>query len=75
MADRQINVKRLFRPAEAAAYIGLGITTFRKIDMPRKRHGDCVLFEQSDLDAWADRLAYDGEGGTGRKNTCDEVCA
>ena len=73
MTARQINVKRLFRPAEAAAYIGLGITKFRGLKLPSKRLDGCVLYEQSDLDAWADRLAYEGEGGTGRKNTCDEA--
>ncbi len=69
-----LNMKRLFRPVEAAAYVGLGITTFRKLKLPRKKHGDCVLFEQSDLDAWADRLAYEGEGNE-RVNTCDEAFA
>ena len=70
MTPRQINAKRLFRPVEAAAYVGLGITTFRKIDIPRKRHGDCVLYERSDLDAFADALPYEGDGNV-RKNTCD----
>ncbi len=72
MTARQINVKRLFRPVEAAAYVGLGITKFRSLSLPRKRHGDCVLYERSDLDAFADALPYEGEGN-GRKNTCDEA--
>ncbi len=74
MTAPQTNVKRLFRPAEAAAYIGLGVTTFRKIKLPRKKHGDCVLYERSDLDAFADALPYEGEGNE-RVNTCDVVCA
>lgn len=47
---------RLMSVEQAAAYIGLGVTTLREHGPEPKRFGKRVLYDRKDLDRWADRL-------------------
>lgn len=53
----------------AAHYLGVSPSKLRSLDLPCKRDGGNVLFDRADLDAYADRLPYDGEG----ENSCDAL--
>lgn len=61
---------RLMRARSAAAYLGLGETTFRALGLPSVRHGGCVLWDRTVLDAWADSLSDAGREDT---DTCDAL--
>ena len=65
----------LLGEVDAARYLGIGTTTLRGLGIKRRMLGGRRLYDRRDLDAFADALPYECEGGTGRKNTCDEVCA
>lgn len=60
---------RLYRPAAAAAYLGVSEGTLRSLQIPRKEYGAMRFYDRADLDAFADSLRY--EGGSGEVNTCD----
>jgi hypothetical protein len=45
----------------AAFYLGLSASKLRTLDLPCKREGGNVLYDIRDLDAFADRLPYDGK--------------
>ncbi len=60
---------------DAARYLGIGKTTLRGLGLKRRKLGGRRLYDRRDLDAFADALPYEGEGGAGRKNTCDEAFA
>ncbi len=60
---------------DAARYLGIGTTMLRGLGLKRRVLRGRRLYDRRDLDAFVDALPYEGEGGTGRKNTCDEVCA
>lgn len=51
---------RLMQAKAAAHYLGISPTKLRAIGLPCKRDGGNVLYDRSDLDAWADGLPYDG---------------
>lgn len=58
-----------FLPAPAAAhYLGVSETTLRGLAIRRKELGGKRLYERTDLDDYADRLPYEGEG---RENSCE----
>ncbi len=59
---------------DAAHYLGISATTLRGLGLPRRVLGARKLYDIRDLDAFADALPYESEGGAGRKNTCDVVC-
>lgn len=65
----------LLGEADAARYLGIGRTTLRRLGLKRRALGDRRLYDRRDLDAFADALPYEGEGGTGRANTCDKAFA
>ncbi len=65
----------LLGESDAAFYLGIGTTTLRGLGLKRRVLGGRRLYDRRDLDAYADSLPYEGEGGAGEKNTCDEVCA
>lgn len=47
--------------AEAAAYIGVSVTTLMGLGIPRRMLGDRRLFDRLDLDAYMSSLPYEGE--------------
>lgn len=59
----------LLLPAPAAAfYLGVSPSTLRGLPIPRKELGGKRLYDRRDLDAFADDLRYEGDGGA---NSCD----
>ncbi len=48
---------------DAALYLGIGTTTLRKLGIKRRVLGGRRLYDRRDLDAFADALPYEGEGG------------
>lgn len=65
----RIILPRLYRPAAAAAYLGISEGTLRTLPIPRKELGTMRFYDRADLDAFADSLRY--EGGNGGVNSCD----
>lgn len=65
----RIILPRLYRPAAAAAYLGISQGTLRTLPIPRKELGTMRFYDRADLDAFADSLRY--EGGNGGVNSCD----
>ena len=61
---------RLMPAPIAARYIGVSETTLRGLGLPRRVLGGKRLYDQADLDAYADALPYEGQEA---KNTCDEA--
>lgn len=53
---------RLMGAADAARYLGVSETTLRGLDLPRRVLGGRKLYDRETLDAYADSLAYEGEG-------------
>ncbi len=49
---------RLMQAKAAAHYLGVSASKFRGLDLPCRVDGGNVLYDRSDLDAWADRLPY-----------------
>lgn len=70
-APARVILPRLYRPAAAAAYLGISEGTLRTLPIPRKELGVMRFYDRADLDAFADSLRY--EGGSGGTNTCDEA--
>lgn len=65
---------RLFRAAEAAAYLGISETTLRGLGLPRRKLGTIPLFDRLDLDAFASDLPREGDGeSAGGGNSCDDA--
>ncbi len=52
---------RLMQAKAAAHYLGLSPSKLRTLDLPCKRDGGNVLYDRTDLDAYADQLPYDGK--------------
>lgn len=67
----RIILPRLYRPAAAAAYLGISEGTLRTLPIPRKELGTMRFYDRADLDAFADSLRY--EGGDEGVNTCDSL--
>lgn len=63
---------RLLGAADAARYLGMSPSTFRKIDLPSKRFGALRLYERADLDAFADSVPYEG-AAVEEVNSCDAI--
>lgn len=62
----------LLMPAPAAAhYLGVGETTLRGLQIPRKVLGGKRLYDRRDLEAFADELRYEGEGAEAA--ACDDI--
>ncbi|MEL6233313.1 MAG: DNA-binding protein [Pseudomonadota bacterium] len=49
------------RAPQAAAYLGIGTTKLRDLDLPRRVMGGCVVYDRVDLDAFADGLPYEDQ--------------
>lgn len=60
----------LMSTPEAATYVGLSVTTFRELGLPRKKLGARVLYDKRDLDDFIANLPYDGQEA---HNSCDDV--
>ena len=54
-------VPRLLPTPLAAAYLGMGETKLRTLNIPRKVMDGKRVYERADLDAYADGLTYEGE--------------
>jgi len=52
----------LLGEANAAFYLGVSATTLRGLGIKRRELGGRRLYDRRDLDAFADSLAYEGEG-------------
>lgn len=50
---------RLMQARDAAFYLGVSASKFHTLDLPRKVFGGNIVYDRADLDAFADRLAYD----------------
>lgn len=61
---------RLMQIKAAAHYLGISPTKLRSLGLPCKRDGGNALYDRADLDAWADRLPYDGRE---EANSCDNI--
>ena len=62
--------RRLLGEAEAAAYLGIGRTTLRGLNLPRRVLGARRLYDVADLDDFANALPYEGQG---ESNSCDAI--
>ena len=61
---------RLLPAPQAAHYIGVSVSTLRKLPIRRRQLDGKRVYDRLDLDAYASSLTYEsGEGG----NTCDEA--
>jgi hypothetical protein len=68
---RAVDITPRLMPAPvAAAYLGVSESTLRTLPLPRKVLRAKRLYERSDLDAYADSLAYEISEG---ENTCDQA--
>lgn len=61
---------RLLSATDAAAYLGISVTTLRGLSFRRKVLGARRLYAREDLDAFVDSLPSEGEES---ENSCDEV--
>lgn len=52
---------RMLGQAEAAAYIGVSVSTLMTLGIPRRVLGNRKLFDRIDLDAYVSGLPYEGE--------------
>lgn len=50
---------RLMQAKAAAHYLGLSPTKLRGLNLPRKEDGGNILYDRTDLDAYADALPYE----------------
>lgn len=62
----------LLSEADAALYLGIGVTTMRGLGIPRRMLGARRLYDIRDLDEFRDTLPYEDQSN-GRANTCDEI--
>lgn len=62
-------VPRLLPAPAAAHYLGVSESTLRGLPIPRKVLGGKRLYDQLDLDTFANGLPVEGEGA----NSCDEA--
>lgn len=62
---------RLLPAAEAAAYLGVSVTTLRGLAIPRRVMGGLRLFDRLDLDRYASELPYEGEKS--EVDACDSL--
>lgn len=60
---------RLLPAPEAAAYLGVSVTTLRGLPIQRRILGGRKLYDRIDLEAYASSLPTEDIGG----NTCDAV--
>ncbi|HRP26366.1 hypothetical protein [Thauera sp.] len=51
----------------AAAFLGVSPSKLRELGIPRRMLGAKRLYDQRDLIAYADALAYEGEGEADRR--------
>jgi hypothetical protein len=63
---------RLMQAREAARYLGLSETKFRSLGLDRKLSGANRLYDIRDLDAYADRLKYEGNSSC-ESDSKDEI--
>lgn len=64
---------RLLSAPDAAAYLGLSVTSLRGLPIPRRVWNARRLYDLRDLDAYADALPYEGDTGGGEVEACDRV--
>jgi len=62
---------RLMPAPVAARYIGVSETKLRGLGLPRKELGGKRVYDRVDLDAYADRLPY--EGAQPEADECDKL--
>lgn len=60
---------RLLPGPEAAAYLGISLSTLRTLPIARRKLGSWKLYDRIDLDAYASSLPTEDAG----ENTCDMV--
>lgn len=59
---------RLLPAPDAAAYLGISLTTLRGLPIPRRMLGGKKLYDRIDLEAYASGLPTENTAG---ENTCD----
>lgn len=63
---------RLLPAPEAAAYLGISVSTLRTLDLPRVMLGSRRLYDRFDLDAFASALPTEDKAESGA-NSCDGI--
>lgn len=66
-----VPLPRLLGEAQAASYLGISPSKLRELGLPRRMLDRRRLYDRLDLDAYADSLAYEGDGEA--PNTCDAL--
>lgn len=52
---------RLMAARAAAKFLGISESKLRSLDIPRKTFGGNMVWDRTDLDAYADSLPYEGK--------------